>query len=162
MARSLMILLLLVTQVQATGFEASSQVNIDQAPLAADFSLKSLDGRLVSLKDFRGKVVLLNFWATWCPPCRAEIPQLVRLQKERRRGLRIVGVTYPPTNLAKVRATVKRLGVNYRVLIGTRKVFSLYAVASVLPVSIIIDREGRIVKRIDGVVNPREIELVIP
>ncbi|HYK22317.1 MAG TPA: TlpA disulfide reductase family protein, partial [Pyrinomonadaceae bacterium] len=64
---------------------------------APDLSFRDINGKTIRLSDFKGRVVLLNFWATWCVPCRAEIPDLVKLQRRyRARGLRIVGVTYPP------------------------------------------------------------------
>src|SRR5688572_26168281 len=74
------------------------------SPRSADLTVKDIKGRYIRLRDYRGKVVLINFWATWCPPCRAEIPDLIRLQREyRSRGLQVIGVTYPPQKLVTVR-----------------------------------------------------------
>src|SRR5678816_745699 len=68
-----------------------------QETIAPQLELKDLNGRTVRLSDYKGKVVLINFWATWCPPCRAEMPDLVRLQREHaNQGLQIIGITYPP------------------------------------------------------------------
>src|SRR6185369_12894885 len=75
---------------------------------APDLSLKDINGKTIKLADLRGKVVLLNFWATWCVPCRTEIPDLVKKQREyRSRGLRIIGITYPPQQLSRVRRFVR-------------------------------------------------------
>ncbi len=72
-------------------------VTFAQDSQTKDLKLKDIQGRYVRLSNYRGKVVLVNFWATWCPPCRAEIPDLIRLQREYgNRGLQVIGVTYPP------------------------------------------------------------------
>jgi thiol-disulfide isomerase/thioredoxin len=64
--------------------------------------LKDIHGRQFSLSDYKGKVVLLNFWATWCPPCRTEIPELITMQRQyRAQGLRIIGITYPPEKISE-------------------------------------------------------------
>ena len=76
---------------------------VAQEARAPQFALKDVNGRTVRLSAYRGKVVLINFWATWCPPCRAEMPDLVKLQREHaKQGLQIIGITYPPENKARV------------------------------------------------------------
>jgi thiol-disulfide isomerase/thioredoxin len=118
MMRAVVITALLVT-LAAGGFSLSAQA----PPLA----LKNLWGRTRRLSDYRGKVVLINFWATWCPPCRAEIPELVKWQREYRdHGLQIIGVTYPPPRAAQVRQFMRRLKVNYPVALGTRETKALF------------------------------------
>jgi thiol-disulfide isomerase/thioredoxin len=130
--------------------------DIQKAP---PLSLKDLRGRNVRLSDYRGKVVLVNFWATWCPPCRAEVPDLVRWQREyKSRGLQVVGVTYPPTDRAEVRRFVRRFRVNYPVLLGTRETKTLFIEGETLPVTIVIDREGNVRERIEGILLPEEFE----
>jgi thiol-disulfide isomerase/thioredoxin len=121
--------------------------------------LRDLNGRTVRLTDFKGKVVLLNFWATWCPPCRAEIPELVKWQREyRSQGLQVIGVTYPPTNARKVRSAVRRLRVNYPVLFGRRETKALFDPGETLPFSIVIDRDGSVRDTIEGIVLPEEFQ----
>lgn len=130
-----------------------------QAADAPAFALKDLGGRVTRLSDYRGKVVLINFWATWCPPCLAEMPELIKWQKEfEGGGLQIIGVTYPPEDPGRVRSLVKRLKVNYPILLGTEKVAALYDVAEALPVTVIIDREGKVRDRIIGIIDPEEFE----
>jgi thiol-disulfide isomerase/thioredoxin len=122
--------------------------------------LKDTRGRTVRLSAYRGKVVLLNFWATWCPPCRAEMPDLIKLQREYgARGLQIVGITYPPTSRAEVDRFVSRLKVNYPILYGTRGTALLFNLEDApLPTTVLIDREGNIRDRILGILEPEEFE----
>jgi thiol-disulfide isomerase/thioredoxin len=121
--------------------------------------LKDLNRRIVRLSDFKGKVVLLNFWATWCPPCKAEIPELVKWQKEfHKHGLQVIGITYPPTNSRAVRSAVRMLMINYPVLLGRRKTKFLFDEAETLPFTVILDRDGRIRDTIQGILLPDEFQ----
>jgi thiol-disulfide isomerase/thioredoxin len=134
----------------------------DEAVNAPDFALKDLSGRTVRLSDYRGKVVLINFWATWCAPCRAEMPDLVKLQKEyQERGLRIVGVTYPDYTRRAVQKMASQLRVNYPIVLGSRELAASYNVGEVLPTTIVIDPEGKIRGRILGILEPEEFEETI-
>ena len=120
-------------------------------------TLKSIEGRTVNLSDFKGKVVLLNFWATWCPPCRAEMPELIKLQREyKKQGLQIIGVTYPPERVSRVRRFTRSIKVNYPILIGRRRTKALFDKGQILPLTVVIDREGKIVERIEGILLPEE------
>jgi thiol-disulfide isomerase/thioredoxin len=130
-----------------------------QTPKAPTLALKDLRGRIVRLSDYRGKVVLLNFWATWCPPCRAEVPDLVRWQREYgREGLQVIGVTYPPTDRAQVRRFLRRHNVGYPVLLGTRATKAIFDEGETLPFTVVIDREGNVRERIEGILLPDEFE----
>jgi thiol-disulfide isomerase/thioredoxin len=121
--------------------------------------LKTLQGHKLNLSAYRGKVVLLNFWATWCPPCRAEMPDLIKMQREYRgRGLRVIGITYPPEVIGEVQAFVRKLGVNYPVALGAKETRALFSQAETLPLTIVIDREGNIRERIEGILLPEEFE----
>ena len=130
-----------------------------QTPKAPALELKDLRGRVRRLSDYRGKVVLLNFWATWCPPCRAEVPDLVRWQREYdKAGLQVIGITYPPTNRAQVRRFLRRHHVNYPVLLGTRATKTLFDEGETLPFTVVIDREGNVRERVEGILLPEEFE----
>jgi thiol-disulfide isomerase/thioredoxin len=130
-----------------------------QTTRAPTLALRDINGRSLSLSDYRGKVVLLNFWATWCPPCRAEIPELVKLQRRyRSRGLRIIGVTYPPQTLSEVRRFVRREKVNYPVGLGTKEMMLLFTPSESLPMSIVVGKDGRIRDIIEGILLPQEFE----
>jgi cytochrome c biogenesis protein CcmG/thiol:disulfide interchange protein DsbE len=124
---------------------------------APDLSLKDIRGRRIRLANYRGKVVLLNFWATWCPPCRKEIPDLVKMQREyRNRGLQIIGVTYPPQTVAQVRRFARKFRVNYPVALGSKKTKALFDNQDILPVTVIIDREGNVRDLVEGIIFPEE------
>jgi thiol-disulfide isomerase/thioredoxin len=147
--RALVLLLILV----------SPQATPERSRQAPALALKDLRGRAVRLSDYRGKIVLLNFWATWCAPCRAEAPDLVRLQRDYGvEGLQVVGVTYPPESRAAVRRFVRGFKINYPILLGTRASKSLFIEGETLPATIVIDREGRVRALIEGILLPEEFE----
>jgi thiol-disulfide isomerase/thioredoxin len=134
-------------------------VALGQESQRAELTIKDIHGRYIRLRDYRGKVVLLNFWATWCPPCRKEIPDLIRLQREyRRRGLQVIGVTYPPQKLAAVRRFVQRAKVNYPVGLGTKETMLLFSESETLPMTIVIGKDGRVRDIIEGILLPEEFE----
>ena len=134
-------------------------VTLGQDSRPVQLQLKDIYGQNVRLGDYRGKIVLINFWATWCPPCRQEIPDLVKLQHDyRSRGLQVIGVTYPPQKLAEVRRFVRRAKVNYPISLGTRKTKLLFTSSETLPMTIVIGRDGRIQDIIEGILLPEEIE----
>lgn len=122
--------------------------------------LKDLRGRTLRLNDYKGKVVLLNFWATWCPPCRAEMPDLVEMQREYGgRGLQVLGITYPPQTAQEVRRFVRELKVNYPVALGTKETKALFDKKNeTLPVTIVIGRDGEVRDVIEGILLPEEFE----
>ncbi len=123
--------------------------------------LKDTHGKTVKLSDLKGKIVMLNFWATWCVPCAAEIPRLVKWQGEYKEKLQIIGVTYPPTNTAKVRRFVRKNKINYLILYGSKATKKLFEPSDDLPITFIIDANGNIVDRIDGVIFADEFETKI-
>jgi thiol-disulfide isomerase/thioredoxin len=126
---------------------------------APDFELTSLDGRRVKLSDFRGKAVLLNFWATWCSPCKVEMPWFVDLQKKYgNEGLVVIGVAMDDTDTPKIAQFASQMGVNYPVLLGTDKVSEDYGNVQFLPTSFYIDREGNFVGKGVGLLARKEIE----
>lgn len=126
---------------------------------APDFELASLDGRKVKLSDYRGKAVVLNFWATWCSPCKVEMPWFVDLQKKYgNEGLVVLGIAMDDSDNAKIAQFASEMGVNYPVLLGTDKVSDQYGNVQFLPTTFYIDREGRIIGKGTGLLGRGEIE----
>jgi len=130
--------------------------SLEQAP---QFTLKDVDGRTVRLSDYRGKVVLINFWATWCPPCRAEMPDLVRLQREHaKQGLQIIGITYPPERKDRVQRFARSIKVNYPIILGTREIKARFSSEETLPLTVVINRDGKVSDIISGILLREEFD----
>ncbi|MGH9529530.1 MAG: TlpA disulfide reductase family protein [Terriglobales bacterium] len=127
--------------------------------IAPDFSLQSLDGKTVHLSDFRGKAILLNFWATWCEPCKVEMPWIVDLQKKyASQGLQVVGVAMDDAGPDEIAKFTRQMGVNYPVLVGKDEVADSYGGLPFLPTSFYIGRDGKIVDKVLGIKGRGEIE----
>jgi thiol-disulfide isomerase/thioredoxin len=126
---------------------------------APDFTLERLDGGSMKLSDLRGKAVLLNFWATWCLPCKIETPWLVELQSQYgSEGLQVVGVAMDDSGKAEIAQFAKSMGVNYPVLLGKEAVGDEYGGIPALPETFFIGRDGKIVDRIIGLKGRADIE----
>src|SRR5258708_7711499 len=130
--------------------------NPDAAPA---FQLNDLDGKPFSLAEAKGKIVLLNFWATWCGPCRAEIPDLVDLQKRYVDKLEIIALATDEDDADQVRRFVRQAGINYRVAMTSDEVRSSYGGIAALPTAFVIDSLGRIVQKHVGLNDPAIYEL---
>ena len=138
---------------------AGSVPRLSQSTIAPDFSLESLDGKTLRLSDLRGKAVLLNFWATWCGPCKIEMPWFVDLQKQYgSQGLQIVGVAMDDASKEDIGKFAKDMGVNYPILIGKESVGDQYGGVPALPESFLISRDGKIVDKIIGLRGKADIE----
>lgn len=129
---------------------------------APDFTLETLDGQSLSLSSLRGKAVLVNFWATWCGPCKIETPWLVELQNEYgSQGLQIVGVAMDDSGKDEIARFAKDNGMNYPVLLGKEAVGEAYGGVPALPESFFVGRDGKIVDKIMGIEGKAEIEVAI-
>jgi cytochrome c biogenesis protein CcmG/thiol:disulfide interchange protein DsbE len=141
------------TQAAANGEENGAACMANAKPANFDFTIKDVDGNDVSLSTYKGKVVLLNFWATWCGPCKAEIPGFVRLQeKYRDQGLVIVGYSVDDT-AEKAKAYAAQYKMNYPILLGEGKedLQDAYGPIWGLPSSFIISREGKVCRKHIGI-----------
>jgi thiol-disulfide isomerase/thioredoxin len=132
--------------------------NPDAAP---DFKMDGIDGRPLTLAGERGKVVLLNFWATWCGPCRAEIPDLVELQKKYKDQLQIIALTVDEDDAAVVKQVVAESGINYPVAMSPPEVRLQYGGIAALPTSFVLDTQGRVVQKHEGLRDPALYETEI-
>jgi thiol-disulfide isomerase/thioredoxin len=129
-------------------------------PAAAPaFSLRTIDGREISLASLRGKVTIVNFWATWCPPCRAEIPDLVALQEKYRDRLQVIGVSQDEGGVEVVKQFAAEHHVNYPIAMASPEFDKLFPGVAALPTSFVIDRDLRIVQKHVGMLTASLTEL---
>jgi thiol-disulfide isomerase/thioredoxin len=128
-------------------------------PAPLQFTLKDMNGIDVKLASFKGKVIVLNFWATWCPPCREEIPTLIELQQRYGDQLVVIGVSIDDTQ-AKLKPYATQMHMNYPVLVGKDRqdVQDAYGPLFGIPVSVFVDRDGRIWKRHSGAATKDQFE----
>ena len=123
---------------------------------APPFQLVSLDGKKVSLADYKGKAVLVNFWATWCAPCKLEMPWLVDLRaKYAGQGFEVLGISEDDPGSKDIAPFAKKVGVNYPVLLADEKISDTYH-TDVLPMSFFVGRDGKVVEQIAGFPDSKE------
>ena len=131
-------------QEGTTQVEQSSDVGTTEGKLPPSFELPDLSGNVVTLADYEGKVVVLDLWATWCPPCRVEIPFLVELYEEHKdAGLVVVGIGLDVGGADVLKPFVEQNGITYPILVGNRDVGQAYRLQGI-PTTFILDRNGRI------------------
>jgi thiol-disulfide isomerase/thioredoxin len=134
---------------------ATDALSSSKAPI---WELKDPDGKLVKSSDFDGKVVILDFWATWCPPCKAEIPSFIELQKKYgEKGLAVVGVSLDEQGSSVVKQFMKEFGMNYPVVMGDVKLMQDFG-GTAIPTTFVIDRSGKIVAKHVGFASKETFE----
>jgi peroxiredoxin len=143
----------------SSGYLARAHAPTEPDKHAPDFTLTSLDGRPVSLHELRGKIVLLNFWATWCAPCKVETPWFVDIyQQYRPKGLEIVGVSMDDGGRDQVARFAKAYQINYPILLGNAAVADAYGGVRFLPQTYLLDADGKITKRMFGIQQKATLE----
>jgi len=128
---------------------------------APPFLGRDLDGNIVSTAEWPGKVVFVNFWATWCPPCREEIPILIELQKRYKDGLQVIGVSLDDGSPEDVKQFAKLAGINYPVVMYIRELVAAYGGVPALPTSFLLNKEAKIVQKHQGLYPPELYETEI-
>lgn len=124
---------------------------------ASDITLSDTDGKAVQLSSFKGKVIILDFFATWCPPCRQEIPDFIELQKQYGdKGLMMIGVSLTPAE--DVKPFAEKLGINYTVLVGDDKSEAAYGPIRSIPTTFIIDKEFNVARKYIGFTDKEVFE----
>lgn len=139
--------------------KAASIKDATKRNLAADFALRDIDGKVVRLSDYRGKVVLLDFWATWCGPCKIEIPWFIELERKHKdKGFAVIGISMDEEGWDVVKPFLSRMNVNYRVVIGNDSTAQAYGGIEALPTTFLIDRDGKIAATHVGVTSRNEFD----
>ena len=144
------------TAAVAGSMQSSQQNGPDKGSVAPDFDLKVLDGngKTMKLSSLRGKAVIVDFWATYCGPCKIEMPWFVELQKQYGpQGLQIVGVAVDDAGEKTISDFTHKMGINYPILIGNEKVADLYGGLDGLPTTFFLDRSGKIIDRQLGLIS---------
>jgi len=147
-----------VTPTPASSVRAALPV-LGKAP---DWKLKDVNGREVKAPDYKGKVVVVDFWATWCPPCRKELPEYVAMQKKYAdRGLVILGFSLDELPPAEVKAFGEKMGINYPLIMADAETAEAFGGVEGLPTAFVIDREGNIRHVKVGLAEPVAYEALI-
>jgi peroxiredoxin len=128
-------------------------------PAPLNYTVKNMNGESVHLASYKGKIILLNFWATWCPPCKVEIPDLIALQNEYKDDLVVLGFSVDDT-ADQLKPFADEYQMNYQVLVGLghENIQEAYGPMWGIPVTIIIDRDGTIAKKQSGIRSKEQIE----
>jgi thiol-disulfide isomerase/thioredoxin len=121
---------------------------------APNFTLKSVEGKTVKLSDYKGKVVIIDFWATWCPPCRRGIPDLISIQKEYKKNVVVIGISLDAEKtINDIPGFIKENGINYPIVYGDDKVVTDYGGIRSIPTSFVIDKQGNVADMHVGLVE---------
>lgn len=149
--------LLIATLLLAT---TPALTRADGTPFAAPlFSFRSFDGKVVKLSELKGRPVVVDFWATWCRPCRASMPHLDDMQKRfQERGLVVIGLSVDESGVNEVKRFAQGLGVTFRLGMANEKVLDQYGPIRFLPTTFFINRNGEVVRRVKGYIDAETLE----
>lgn len=157
--RLILTLAFLLAALPAEAITIRKQAERKKAP---EFELKDAEGRTVRLSDYKGKVVVLDFWATWCGPCKAEIPWLNELAKKyESEGVVVLGISMDEDRWEAVKPFMEKVPIHYPVLMGTRRVAYLYGDVESLPVAFFVDRDQKVAAIHAGTASRKSVEQAI-
>ncbi len=149
----------LLLGVVSLSFSLALVVSEEEFKVAPDFTLTDLNGQTLSLADFEGKIIFLNFWATWCPPCRQEIPGFIEIyEKYKNQGLVIIGISVDREGVNKVRQFVQEYKITYPVAMFTDEIIKDYKPGRFIPTTIIIDKQKNIRDKHVGYLDKEKVE----
>jgi peroxiredoxin len=152
-------LLILSVLSSAVLLAGNPSIAAEARAAAPSWELNDVAGKPLKLSDFKGKVVILDFWATWCPPCRAEIPGFVALQnKYADKGLTVIGVSVDEQGPSVVKPFMRQLKMNYPVVMADQKIIADYGNIEAIPTTFVIDRDGAIVSVHQGYTDSATLE----
>ncbi len=141
---------------------SSEQTNTQGLIDAPDFTLTNMEGEAFSISDHKGKVIVLNIWATWCPPCREEIPDFIEIQNEMRDdGVLFVGVSVDETGWDVVRPFAEEFQINYPLVVDDGTVYAKYGPLPGLPTSFIINKQGQVAHVAPGMVTKAQLQPIL-
>ncbi|TES85524.1 MAG: TlpA family protein disulfide reductase [Candidatus Aminicenantes bacterium] len=159
MKRFILVLLPLVIVLFVCAKAEKASILGNNSSQAPDFTVKDLRGREISLSNYSGKVVFLNFWATWCGPCKAEIPDFIEAYKQNKdKGMEIIGISVDRISPKSVLKFAEKYKINYPVVMSTDKIQKDYEPGPYIPTTIIIDQEGKIRHRHIGYMSKEAFE----
>ena len=131
----------------------------ESAPLAPAFTVRALDGHSVRLSDYKGKVVVLDFWATWCAPCRASLPHLNDVQERfSKQGLVVLGISVDDAEPSEIRQFADKLGLKFRMAMADERVLDIYGPIRTIPTTFFINRKGEVTRRVVGYIDSETLE----
>ena len=134
----------------------SQETSVGDNNKAPEFTLPSTDGKNIRLSDYKGKVVIVDFWATWCAPCRKGIPDLIEIQKEFGKKVVVIGISLDTDSKRDVVPFMQKFGINYPITYGTLEVTQQYGGVEAIPTSFVINKNGKIVDKHVGLVPKSE------
>ena len=146
---------------RAVAIQARAAPDSSEGPPAPDFALERLNGEMFRLSDHRGKVVAINFWATWCPPCREEIPDLIDVQKKMKGEVLFVGVALDKGSPEKVRAFAEEFGINYPIIIDDGRVVEKYGPILGIPTTFFVSPNGHVPVKAVGLLTRENLRPVL-
>lgn len=140
---------------------SSENKTSNASSLAPNFKLTQTNGKDLRLSDFKGKIVILDFWATWCEPCKHGIPDLIDIQKKYHDVIQIIGISVDEDTRSNVIPFVKEFGINYPIVYANSEVINSYGNIYLIPVTFIIDQSGKIVYKHEGLLEKKIYEIKI-